>query len=618
MKNTAIFIKLKRWFNNLPLQKKLSGIYLIAFVVPMLFITFYSIRGIVHIYNEKSLAENQARCNQIVANVEVKLNEFYKSVLNFSNNPIINNYFEQEYPDSSAFFSAYPRVSLHLTSFLVSNPQISDMIVYTNNPTFIKNNYSILEYTDEIKAEYSALLAKYPESVPTVVQTQATAKGYRINLYSEISFTKAPKYENLLYISYTEDILYTFYQHETSKLKLYLISPTGEIVSSSDRTQLGKPEDSVGTITSIKQADLSQARLTPVGKSYYYYSSFPDSSALEGWNIYIEISNDSWFEDVSSLITQTLFLILLMFLLGLVLYCLCSLSITRRVNRLISTMSTISNDETLDVSLETDSMDEIGVLAQNFDKMLKRIKKLIFDVYTSDLQVKDLEIKNKQAELLALQSQINPHFLFNTMQSLTISCYNNDDYETAEYINRFCLFLRDCLYWETKCVPLSQEIRVVENYLSLQKLRYQDSLRYTIDIPEEFYEILIPKFTLQPIVENAIEHGLEKKSRDNTPGQIRIMACSCGEDIQITVEDNGMGIPADRLKEINEMLLNESAQQSTESIGIFNTNERLKLFYGPGFGIRMESAENAGTRVIITVTKVNTDDSQAQTEQEGM
>lgn len=606
MKNMAIFLKTKQWFNNLSLQKKLFWVYLIAFVLPILFITLYSIRGMVLIYNEKSLAENQAQCNQIVENMEVKLNEFYKSVLNFSNSPIINNYFEYEYPDNSTFFNAYPKVSLHLTSFLVSNPQISRMIVYTDNPTFIKNNASILEYTDEMKDEFSALLAKYPEPAPTLVKTEETPKGVRINLYSPISFIKSPKYETMLFISYPEDILYTFYQHETRKLKLYLISPAGEIISSSDRTQPGQQEATVETISFIKQTELLQGKLTPVEKSYYYYSSFPDSSLLAGWNIYIEISNESYFEDVSSLITQSLFLIFLLFLLGLILYCLCSLSITGRLNRLINTMSTICDDETLDVILETDSKDEIGILAQNFEKMLKRIKKLIFDVYTSDLQVKDLEIKSKQAELLALQSQINPHFLFNTMQSLAINCYNNDDFETAVYINKFCMFLRDCLYWETRCVPLSEEIRVVENYLSLQKLRYQDSLDYRIDIPEEFYGVSIPKFTLQPIVENAIEHGLEEKNGDKTPGLIRIEATSRGDEIQIAVEDNGAGIPADRLQKINTLLKNQSEKQATKSIGIFNTNERLKLFYGPDFGIHMESTENTGTRVTISIAWMNT------------
>lgn len=257
------------------------------------------------------------------------------------------------------------------------------------------------------------------------------------------------------------------------------------------------------------------------------------------------------------------------------------------------------------MELETDSKDEIGILSQNFSQMLMRIKKLIFDVYSTQLQVKDLEIKNKQAELLALQSQIHPHFLFNTMQSLSISCYNNDDYETAAYINKFCAFLRDCLYWETKCLPLSEEIRVVENYLSLQKLRYADRLNYQIQIPEEFYNLPIPKFTLQPIVENAIEHGFENKSAQAHKGFISITADRHENQICITIRDNGAGIPGAQLETINSLLKGQSGTGDASScIGIFNTNERLKLFYGPDFGIEIQSHEGEGTTVSITITKL--------------
>lgn len=271
-------------------------------------------------------------------------------------------------------------------------------------------------------------------------------------------------------------------------------------------------------------------------------------------------------------------------------------------------MSGIRTDETLDVILETNSRDEIGVLAQNFDKMLKRIKKLIFDVYTSDLQVKELELQNKQAQLLALQNQINPHFLFNTMQSLSISCYNNDDYETAAYINKFCAFLRDCLYWETKRVPLSEEIRMVENYLSLQKMRYQDALNYQIHIPANVCEVPIPKFTLQPIVENAIEHGLEQKTTDLKPGLIVIRAQTVSNQIQIIVEDNGAGIAAERLSMLNKQLQSPDSASVSDSIGIFNTNERLKLFYGPAYGLELKSTEGTGTKVIITITTPDAQD----------
>lgn len=595
--------RLKKAFINLTLQKKLIFIYVVAFILPVIFITFYSITGMMRISNEKNFVQNQAQCNQIAANIEVKLSEFYKSVLSFSNSPVINSYFEYKYPDSSSFFSIYPKVNLHITSFLVSNPQVHNFVIYTDNPTFIKNAYSIKTLTEEIDADYETLQKLYENPPVIAISMSGSQNNFELNFFRKIAFTKAPKYHTLLSVSYPEEILYSFYQHESDKLNLYLISPTGEIISSNNRGLIGSSESSEKIIEEIEQYNLPESRLTEKDQNYYYMKSFSDSSFLRGWKIYMQISNEPYMKEVGKLTAQALLLISLLSMLGLLLYVLCSVSVTKRLNRLVNAMSGVRDDESLDVRLETDSKDEIGILSENFSQMLLRIKKLIFDVYSTDLQVKDLEIKNKQAELLALQSQIHPHFLFNTMQSLAISCYNNDDYETAAYINKFCAFLRDCLYWETKCVPLSEEIRVIENYLSLQKLRYTDTLDYQIQIPEEFYELLIPKFTLQPIVENAIEHGLEGKNTQIQKGFISITAVRHENRISITIRDNGAGIPAAQLENINCLLKKQSGTGDASScIGIFNTNERLKLFYGPDFGIEIQSHEGEGTIVSITIT----------------
>ena len=595
--------RLKKAFINLTLQKKLIFIYVVAFILPVIFITFYSITGMMRISNEKNFVQNQAQCNQIAANIEVKLSEFYKSVLSFSNSPVINSYFEYKYPDSSSFFSIYPKVNLHITSFLVSNPQVHNFVIYTDNPTFIKNAYSIKTLTEEIDADYETLQKLYENPPVIAISMSGSQNNFELNFFRKIAFTKAPKYHTLLSVSYPEEILYSFYQHESDKLNLYLISPTGEIISSNNRGLIGSSESSEKIIEEIEQYNLPESRLTEKDQNYYYMKSFSDSSFLRGWKIYMQISNEPYMKEVGKLTAQALLLISLLSMLGLLLYVLCSVSVTKRLNRLVNAMSGVRDDESLDVRLETDSKDEIGILSENFSQMLLRIKKLIFDVYSTDLQVKDLEIKNKQAELLALQSQIHPHFLFNTMQSLAISCYNNDDYETAAYINKFCAFLRDCLYWETKCVPLSEEIRVIENYLSLQKLRYTDTLDYQIQIPEEFYELLIPKCTLQPIVENAIEHGLEGKNTQIQKGFISITAVRHENRISITIRDNGAGIPAAQLENINCLLKKQSGTGDASScIGIFNTNERLKLFYGPDFGIEIQSHEGEGTIVSITIT----------------
>lgn len=590
--------RMKQVILNMSLRRKLTAVYLIAFFIPLICITTFAITRMVTIANEKSFQVRQTQCAQISANVSAKLNEYYKSLNSFSNNQIINHYFNYTYPDTSSFFSVYPSINTLITSFLVSNPQISSFTVFTDNPTFLTNHSSIMPMSDEVKDHYLLRKNLLPASLPILSDLETRDGVYYLALSSQVSSQSVPSHHTLLSIAYPETGIYSLYQHESSDFAVFLTAPDGTVISSSDRSAIGYPGRKHAVIQTA--GNVPSASLTELDRKWYYTETFSANSILKGWNIYIEISNEQYLEEVSSLISQSLFLITAITLLGAALFILCSQTITRRLDVLVKTMSEIRSDDDLHVEINTSGTDEIGILSKNFKKMLERINRLILDVYAKNIQVKDLEIKHKQAELLALQSQINPHFLFNTMQSLSISSYNNNDTETAAYLNKFCSFLRDCLYWETKCVPLGQEIQVVENYLSLQKLRYEDKLNYEINIPSTLHHIPIPKFTLQPIVENAIEHGLWDTGDKQI--LIRVSAAEHANGPDIIVEDNGSGMEADTLARICEGLnRKDPLPEGADSIGIFNTNERLKLFYGPGFGIEIESALQLGTRVTIHI-----------------
>lgn len=589
---------MKQKLMNLSIQKKLILIYIAAFIIPIFCITFYSINGMIKISNEKTYVERQAQCNQISANILSKMSEFYKSAVSFANTQSVNEYFDSYYADNSSFFEMYPKVSAHLSSFRVGNPQLSDLTVYTDNPTFLTNGSSIRVLSPEVNDIYQTRRDLYETPPAVVANLSGSAGKYLIDLYYTFSNYKNTRYRTLIRITYPEDILYSLYRHELDKLSIYLVSPTGKIFSSSDRDAVGTGDSGPEVIGTITGGRITPGVLTVIDRKLYYMTPLSDDKLLAGWKLYIEASNESYMEDVSTVVRQALILILVVSLTGMLLYLLCSLSISRRLNRLVNAMSKVSGNDTLEVVLEKGSRDEIGILSKNFGEMLNRIKKLIVDAYTADLRLKDLEIKQKQAELKALQSQINPHFLFNTMQSLSISCYNNDDYETAGYIRKFSSFLRDCLYWETKCVPLSEELRMADNYLSLQKLRYSDMFCYEIAVPESLLSIPIPKFTLQPIVENAIEHGLGDNMQG---GLIKIYGTQDSHHVTIIVEDNGAGIQEEQLSRLNESLRTGEGETEEQSIGIFNTHERLKLFYGPDFGIALSSTPGSGAKVMITI-----------------
>jgi two-component system sensor histidine kinase YesM len=241
------------------------------------------------------------------------------------------------------------------------------------------------------------------------------------------------------------------------------------------------------------------------------------------------------------------------------------------------------------VFVDCSGTDEISELARDFKIMVEKVNALINEVYI-------LDIKKKEAEFNALQSQINPHFLFNTMESIRMNLWNRQDYATSEIIQQFALLLRKSIERTDDIIPIYQESELVETYLKIQKYRYGEKLEYEINIPETFYYNIIPKFTLQPIVENAVYHGIcQKKGK----GKLSIIADKLGDFLCITVEDNGAGMVESKLKEINEQLSENQADKGSGRIGIRNVHQRLRLYFGSPYGMTITSRKNVGTRVEI-------------------
>jgi len=236
---------------------------------------------------------------------------------------------------------------------------------------------------------------------------------------------------------------------------------------------------------------------------------------------------------------------------------------------------------------------EIMKLKVSFNTMIDRIDILINSVYKEQL-------KEKQAKLNALQSQINPHFLYNTLGTIGAMAILHNNTDIYEMSNSLSDMFRYATKQQDKLVPFRKEYDNLKNYISIQHFRYGERLQFISDIPEELLAYKILSFTLQPIVENAIIHGIEPKPEG---GKI-IMKASCLENIlTIKIEDNGIGIPEDKLTEIKASINNavNSAEYTSEYIGLQNVSERLFLFYGSTASLTLQSRIGEGTVCILHI-----------------
>jgi two-component system sensor histidine kinase YesM len=276
-------------------------------------------------------------------------------------------------------------------------------------------------------------------------------------------------------------------------------------------------------------------------------------------------------------------------------------TLTSRLKLLVRNMSMI-RDGKFEVFVGIEDQDEIGMLSKSFSNMVNRINLLIKEVYVSELQIKDLEIKTKEAKFNALQSQMNPHFLFNTMESIRMNLLGKRDYETSEIIQTFAKLLRKSMDWSRDMITLSQELELVEQYLKVQQYRYRERIQYIIDIDETLKQHYIPKFTLQPVVENAIYHGIEMKEH---AGKCWIDAGLEGSDLIIRIRDDGVGMESEKLENVKKIVYAEDDPTGENHIGLRNVHMRLKLNYGDGYGIMIESVKDAGTIIQLRIPLQN-------------
>ncbi len=214
-------------------------------------------------------------------------------------------------------------------------------------------------------------------------------------------------------------------------------------------------------------------------------------------------------------------------------------------------------------------------------------------------QVKEEQKRLRKSEFDLLQSQINPHFLYNTLDAIIWSAEAGNQKQVVSMVGNLSDFFRLSLNKGKESVTIREELQHVRSYLEIQQIRYQDILKFEIDVPEDLFEYMIPKLSVQPIVENALYHGIKNKRGG---GYIKVYGEEKKEYLSLVVEDEGKGMDEEHLRKVRRAL-REHTPESGVVYGLYNVNERIRLNYGEGYGIHIESILDRGTRVELRLPK---------------
>lgn len=287
--------------------------------------------------------------------------------------------------------------------------------------------------------------------------------------------------------------------------------------------------------------------------------------------------------------TILIFWLIIVGLTAVICSILLSKSISKPVNKLILAMRAFEKDAENFSYVPKGGSREVLSLSESFGHMVGRIQALME-------KVRNEEITLRKTELKALQAQINPHFLYNTLDAISWMCESDRSQDAAQMVNALAKLFRISISKGHELIPIEKEIEHAKSYLMIEKFRYKDQFTYRFDVQESCLTYLCNKITLQPIIENAIYHGLNRMVDE---GEILISIFEDGNDIIFKVADNGVGMSEEQVKHI---LKKEPGSKS--GIGIKNVNDRIKIYFGEQYGLKVESEPDEGTTVTIRMPKI--------------
>ncbi len=267
-------------------------------------------------------------------------------------------------------------------------------------------------------------------------------------------------------------------------------------------------------------------------------------------------------------------------------------SVTKPLKHLSEVSGAVAGGD-LAIRAEVSDGAEVKQLADSFNVMIDKINELL-DQVTSE------QIRLRKAELELMQAQINPHFLYNTLDTIVWLAESGKQDMVVSMVGSLSDFFRTSLNQGKDIIRIEEELVHVQSYLAIQQVRYQDILEYSIDVPHEVFDGKIPKITLQPLVENALYHGIKNKRGG---GRISISGAREDDCIILSVKDNGIGMTEERLNEVVKSIREKSLEE-TDIYGVFNVNERIELAFGEKYGLTIESKYGEGTTISVMLPAI--------------
>ena len=579
--------------NNMSIGNKLLFSYMLVVFIPVLLVGFilnYSMRS-----NIVDSAMREASVN--VDRTYSRLNEVMRLVMDISYKMQMDEELEElllaDYRSTQEVFDTYFQYNEFKNIINLYSSEIRDIRIYSGNPSLLESGQIMKLTPDVMETEWYNKINRANGRICWQYLPNASGKGSNMCLTRVIRTLISYKELGVLIISINEDYLNSLVKSEP--YDTFFVDDLGHIFSAADRGLLGKNLVDTG-LSVIYGMDEGTVDIDYMDKPAKAIIKRFEPSVYNGSYKIITIVPVSVIEEQansSALLVAGIMTISL--LLAFVLILIFSNAISRRIKILSRDMHKVALGN-FDITPVITGEDEIGQLFTDMNVMANSIRDLVQEVYVTKAQKDKLAIRQKEIKLELLANQINPHFLFNTLETIRMKAHVNGQKELAEIVKLLGRIMRRNLEIGSEMITVESEVEFVQCYLEIQKFRYGNRINYDIYFEdEEIKNVKILPLTIQPLVENAIVHGLEFKEGE---GHVSVRLYRKNFYLFISVQDDGEGMTNEKLQEVLDTL-EDMEDGPSKRVGLRNVHQRLKLFYGEEYGLRIYSQKNGGTKIDI-------------------
>ncbi|AZK46743.1 cache domain-containing sensor histidine kinase [Paenibacillus lentus] len=585
--------KIVRLLNDLKLKHKLLMTYIVVVMLPVLIIG----GAVTGYFRAQAMDRAIEQTTNDVQKIKSQLTTMLRAPTDISNTMMFDKTLQKmvttQYPNVLELTKAYLAYE-DFKDYVRLYREISAIRFYYDNPTLI-NNMELIPLEEATRSTAWYQRAMQTKSINWFyIHDEEDVPVRKLSLVRQIPFPEYRSSGVLMIVMDQEELNRMLRQEQFETL---IFDEQGYIIAGKNPKLVGQNIYDLDYGINLHQQVNGAHKMDVNGEpSYLVIEDLLPESSVNGLKIVSVFATDAIVKDANTVSFLGLIFVLLVLLIALLFVYIVSFLMTNRLLRLSRHFNRLALGDLAVVS-SVDGNDEIGQLSRQFNYMVESIKLLMNQVVEKTEQNNSLEIAQREIKLKMLASQINPHFLFNALESIRMNAHMKGEKEIANVVRLLGKLMRKNLEVGREQITLKEELDMVRSYLEIQKFRYEDRLNYELIIDRRLEGIFMPPLIIQPLVENAVVHGVENKE---SGVKVKLIIQIVGEHAEIMIEDDGVGMTPERLDEVRNSL--HGLESGVDNrIGLSNVQQRLVMTFGEQHGLNISSKFNKGTQISFTI-----------------